>query len=73
MHQQKKNWIFFKKKNLNCPCDAPPNSWIDSTASPNVKRAKGQRVQAHFLAHNTSRVKGCVGAPRWGLGRTTSG
>ncbi len=50
----------------------PPNSWIDSNASPKVKTMEGQRVKAHSLAYNTSEVKGCAGLRRWGLGRMTS-
>jgi hypothetical protein len=34
-----------------------------------IERRRGSGV---FLAHNTSRVKGRAGAPRWGLGRLTS-
>jgi len=38
---------------------------MDSTTSPKVKTTKGERVGACSLAHNTSRVKGCVGASGW--------
>ncbi len=56
------------KKQVN----APPNSWIDSTASPKVKTMKGQGVEACSLARNTSKVNGRAGALRWGLGQMTS-
>jgi hypothetical protein len=52
--------------------DAPLNSLMNSTASPKVKTMKGKGVKARSLGCNTSGVKGCVGAPRWGLGRLTS-
>jgi len=42
--------------------DAPPNSLMDSTVSPNVKITEGKRVGVHFLARNVSRVEGHVGA-----------
>jgi hypothetical protein len=42
--------------------DAPPNSLIDSTASPKVEIAKGERVGIYFLTHNTLGVEGHVGA-----------
>ncbi len=31
-----------------------------------------ERIGARSLVRSTSRVKGCVGAPKWGLGRLTS-
>jgi hypothetical protein len=37
-----------------------------------VKIAEGEGVGARSLARNTSRVEGCVGAPRWGLRKITS-
>jgi hypothetical protein len=46
--------------------DAPPKSWIDSTANPKVKTMKGQGVGAHSMSRSTSRVEGHVGAPGWG-------
>jgi hypothetical protein len=44
--------------------DAPPSSLMDSTSSPKMKTTKGEGVGAHSLAHNTSGVGGCAGAPR---------
>jgi len=35
---------------------------MDSTTSPKVKTMKGEGVGAHFVAHNTSGVKGHVEA-----------
>jgi hypothetical protein len=52
--------------------DAPPNSWIDSTANPKVKTMEGQRIGARSLARNTSGVEGRARAPRWGLRWVTS-
>jgi hypothetical protein len=52
--------------------DAPPNSLIDSIASPKVETSKGERIKVCSLIHNTSGVEGCVGALEWGLGRVTS-
>jgi hypothetical protein len=54
-------------------CEAPSNSWIDSTISPKVKTTEGQGVGAHSLAHSISGVEGHVGVPGWGLGRVTNG
>jgi hypothetical protein len=48
-----KPWIKF---------DAPPSSLMDSTTNPKVNKAKGERVGARSLAHNTLRVEGRVGA-----------
>jgi len=45
--------------------DAPPNSLMDSTASPNVKTTKGKRVGVHSLARNILGVEEHAGAPRW--------
>jgi len=42
---------------------------MDPIASPNMKIAEGKGVGARSLAHNTSRVNGCAGAPRWEPGR----
>jgi hypothetical protein len=53
--------------------DAPSNSWINSIVSPKVKTLEGQGVGARSLVRSTSRVKGRVGAPGWGLRRMTSG
>jgi len=52
--------------------DAPPNSLMDSTASPNVKTLEGEGVRAHSLACSISGVEGRVGASGWGLGRLIS-
>jgi len=38
---------------------------MDSTANPNVKIVKEERIKVCSLAHNTSRVEGCAGTPRW--------
>jgi hypothetical protein len=48
-------------------CDAPPNSWIDSTMNPKVKIVGGQRVGAHSLVHSTLGVEGRAGTRGWGL------
>jgi hypothetical protein len=45
---------------------------MDPTTSPKVMIMKGEVVEVHSLACNTSEVEGCVGVPRWGLGRLTS-
>jgi len=45
---------------------------MDSIASPKVMIAEGKKVGAHSLVHNTLGVEGHVGAPRWGLGISTS-
>jgi hypothetical protein len=45
---------------------------MDSTVSPKMKIMEGEEVEARSLAHNTSRVEGHVGAPKWGLGRLRS-
>jgi len=45
--------------------DALPSSLMDSTASPKVKIAKGEGIEACSLAYNISRVEGRVGAPGW--------
>jgi hypothetical protein len=39
--------------------------------NPKVKTMKGERVGACSLDRNTSGVKGCVEASKWGLGRLT--
>jgi hypothetical protein len=52
--------------------DALPNSLKDSNANPNVKIMEEKRVGVHFLACNTSGVKGMFKSPRWGLRRVTS-
>jgi hypothetical protein len=57
---------------FNKSIDSPPNSLMDSTANPKVKTIEGKGVGARSLACSTSRVKGRVRAPRWGLGRMTS-
>jgi hypothetical protein len=61
------------------PCDAPPHSLKDKKCkngsiedmSLKVKTTE-KRIEVCSLTHNTSRVKGCDGAPRLGLGRVTS-
>jgi hypothetical protein len=40
----------------------PPNSLKDSNASFKMKTIEGERVGAHSLVSNTSRVEGCVRA-----------
>jgi hypothetical protein len=47
------------------PCDAPPNSLMDSIASPKVKTSEAEEVGVRFLAHSTSGVEGHAGAPGW--------
>jgi hypothetical protein len=46
---------------------------MDSNVSPKVKPTKGKRIGARSLTHNTLRVDGRVGTPRWGLGRMIRG
>jgi len=41
--------------------DAPPNSLMDSTASPKVKTMEGVGVGVRSLVHNTSGVEGRAG------------
>jgi len=48
--------------------DTPPNSSIDSIASPKMETTKEERVRVCSLARNTLGVERHVGAPRWGLG-----
>jgi hypothetical protein len=45
--------------------DAPPSTLMDSTTNPNLKTTKKERVRAHSLTHNTSRVEGRVRVSRW--------
>jgi len=45
--------------------DAPLSSLMDSAVSPKKKTMEGKGVGVRPLAHNTSRVKGRVGAPKW--------
>jgi hypothetical protein len=47
--------------------NAPPHSLKDSNASPKVKTIKEKGIGVHSLMHNTLRVEGCAGAPKWGL------
>jgi len=49
---------------IEMAADAPSSFLMDLTTSPNMKTAKGERVGAHSLAHNTLGVEGHVGAPR---------
>jgi len=44
---------------------APPSSLMDSIANPKVKTMEGEGVGAHFLAHSTLGVEGCVEVSRW--------
>jgi hypothetical protein len=46
--------------------DAPPNSLIDSNASPKMKTTE-KGVGVCSFACNTLGVEGCVGALGWGL------
>jgi len=50
----------------------PPKLLNRFIVSPKVKTTKGEKVGAHSLARNTSRVKEHARALRWGLGRLTS-
>jgi hypothetical protein len=45
--------------------NAPPSSLMDSTTSPKVKTIEGKGIGVYSLAHNTLRVEGHVGVPRW--------
>ncbi len=54
--------------NIDVTCDAPPNSLMDSTTSPNVKTSKGEGVGAQSLIRNTLGVEGHVKALRWDQG-----
>jgi hypothetical protein len=56
----------------NSSSDAPPNSFMDSTANPKVKTTKREGVGAQSFAHSTLGVEGHFGAPGWGLRRMTS-
>jgi hypothetical protein len=47
--------------------DAPPHSLKDSNGNSKVKTMEEEGVGVRFLAHNTSKVEGRVGVPRWGL------
>jgi hypothetical protein len=44
------------------PCDAPPNSLINSILSLKVKTMEGEGAKIHSLMHSTSRVEGHVEA-----------
>jgi hypothetical protein len=52
--------------------DAPPNSWIDSIASPKVKTTKGQVVGACSLVRNILGEDRRDDASGWGLWRMIS-
>jgi len=52
--------------------DAPPHSLKDSNASSKVKTMKEKKIGVCFLARNTLKIEGRVGALRWGLERLTS-
>jgi hypothetical protein len=56
--------IFLWTKECQKACDTPPNSLMDSTRSPKVKIAKGEKVRARSLARSTLGVEGCAGTPR---------
>jgi len=45
--------------------DAPPNSLMDSIASPKVKTTKIEGIGVRSLARNTLGVKGCTRTPGW--------
>ncbi len=63
-----------KKKNIN-KCDliwCTPKLSMDSTTSPKVTTTKGEGVGVRFSICSILGVDGCVGAPRWGLGKLTS-
>jgi hypothetical protein len=45
---------------------------MDSTTSPKVTTTKGEGVGVRFSICSILGVDGCVGAPRWGLGKLTS-
>jgi len=38
---------------------------MDSTTSPKVKTIEGKGIGVYSLAHNTLRVEGHAGVPRW--------
>jgi hypothetical protein len=76
-----KNWPFnlwiscLKHIDVAFACEvevAAPNSLKDSSASPKMEISKEEGVGVCFLACSASKVKGCVKAPRWGLGQVTS-
>ncbi len=54
-----RNWANIK--------DTPQNSWIYSTMNPKVKAMEGQRVGAHSMVRNISKVEGRPGSLGWGL------
>jgi len=45
--------------------DTPPSSLMDSTISIKVNIMEGNGIGVCSLVHNTSRVEGRAGAPRW--------
>jgi hypothetical protein len=45
--------------------DAPSSFFMNSIVNPKVKTRKGEGVGTHSLAHNTSKVEGCVRALGW--------
>jgi hypothetical protein len=53
-------------------CWCTPKLLDGFITNPKVKTTKGKGVGERSLAHNTSRVEGCVGAPGWGLERMTN-
>jgi hypothetical protein len=52
--------------------DTPPSSLMDSIVSPKVKTTKKEKVRAHSLACNTSRLERRAKVLGSGLGRLTS-
>jgi hypothetical protein len=53
--------------------DAPPLSLKDLNVSLKVKTTKEKGIKVWSLIRNTLRVEGCVGVPKWGLGRMITG
>ncbi len=56
----------------NIVYDAPPHSWKESNVSLKMKTTEDEGVGVHSLIRNTSKVKECVRASRWILGRGIS-
>ncbi len=52
--------------------DAPPHSLKNSNVNPKMETTKEERVGVCSLTRNTSRVKGCAKASKWGLRQMTS-
>jgi hypothetical protein len=49
-----------------------PSSSMEWIVNPNAKTTKGEGVGVRSLARIILGVKGCDGAPRWGIGKLTS-